>query len=89
MTSGVPGRGGRGALRAPETAILHPVGDDGPLQPTRAPHTEFLTLPEGGINLVANCFGIPLKELFDDCTVLAHQLWPSHSASPTASQCTL
>ena len=34
-------------IQMPETAMLHPVGSDGPIQPTKAPHTEFLTLPCG------------------------------------------
>ena len=45
-THGVPANRALGAgIAARETAILHPVGSDGPIQPTKAPHTEFLTLP--------------------------------------------
>ena len=59
-THGVPANRALGAgIAARGTAILHPVGSDGPIQPTKAPHTEFLTLPKStGKQTVETAYGI-------------------------------
>ena len=60
-THGVPANRALGAgIAARETAILHPVGSDGPIQPTKAPHTEFLTLPRGLIVGAPHAEPVPL-----------------------------